>query len=291
MNGQAVSAATNRGYLTVTRTWRAGDVIDLWLPMPVRRVAAHPKVEADRGRVALQRGPIVFAAEWPDNPGHTVRNLVLPDGAALSSVFRPGLLGGVQVVTARGVALARDAQGRVTRRAHEVAAIPYFAWANRGPGQMVVWLPTTEAGARPTPWATLTTTARVTASVERNTLPIHDGEEPRASSDDTAFFGFWPRRGTVEWVEYAFDGPATVSRSSVYWFDDGDEGRTGVPASWRLLYREDGRWLPVETRDAYGVAKDTYNQVAFTPVTTTGLRLEIILRPEFSAGIQEWDVR
>ena len=69
----------DKGYVTINRTWRAGDVVELTLPMEVRRVVANEQVEADRDRVALQRGPIVFAAEWPDNPNSKVRNIVLPD--------------------------------------------------------------------------------------------------------------------------------------------------------------------------------------------------------------------
>jgi DUF1680 family protein len=77
VNGVPVDVAVEKGYVPLARTWRAGDVVELSLPMPVRRVVAHAHVEANRGRVALQRGPIVFALEWPDNPGGRVRNLVL----------------------------------------------------------------------------------------------------------------------------------------------------------------------------------------------------------------------
>ena len=79
VNGTAQPLAIDKGYVTISRRWERGDAIELTLPMPVRRVAAHERVEADRGRVALQRGPIVYAAEWPDNPDGQVRNLVLPD--------------------------------------------------------------------------------------------------------------------------------------------------------------------------------------------------------------------
>jgi DUF1680 family protein len=292
VNGRTVDAAVSRGYLDISRTWQPNDVIDVWLPMPVRRVVAHQKVEADRARVALQRGPIVFAAEWPDNPGHMVRNLVLPDAAKLSTEFRSDLLGGVQVITGRATALARDAQGNVEKQEQDFTAIPYFAWANRGPGQMIVWIPTTEASARPAPWPTIAMTGRVTASVEGNTRPIHDGEEPQSSNDPASYFGFLPKRGTVEWVELSFENPTSVSQTSVYWFEDMVHGHQArVPASWRLLYRDGEQWQPVETSAAYGVAKDAYNKVTFTPVTTSGLRLEITLQPDSSAGIQEWDVR
>ena len=81
VNGKSVPLKIKGGYVSLTRSWKAGDVIALNLPMPVRRVVANEKVRADRGRVALQRGPMVFCAEWPDNPGGKVRNLLLPDDA------------------------------------------------------------------------------------------------------------------------------------------------------------------------------------------------------------------
>src|SRR6185295_2766449 len=154
VNGGAVPVAVEKGYARIRRTWKAGDVVELSLPMPVRRVVANAAVEADLGRVALQRGPLVFAAEWPDNPGGHVRNLMLPDGAALTTEFRPDLLKGVQVIKARAIALAYDEQGTVNRREQDLLAIPYYAWANRGPGEMLVWLPNRETAARPQPLPT-----------------------------------------------------------------------------------------------------------------------------------------
>ena len=98
--------------------------------MPVRRVVANDAVAEDRGRVALQRGPLVYAVEGVDNGGK-VFSLVLPDAASLSAEFRPDLLNGVAVIKGRGI-----------------LAVPYHAWANRGPGQMLVWLPRTPAAVR-----------------------------------------------------------------------------------------------------------------------------------------------
>ncbi len=119
--------------------------------MPVRRVVANPQVAADRGRVALQRGPIVFAAEWADNPGGHVRNLMLPDQAPLRAEFRPTLLKGVEVVKARGVVLSRDEKGNLISTPEEITFIPYCTWANRGPGQMMVWIPNSESSASAAP--------------------------------------------------------------------------------------------------------------------------------------------
>ncbi|HUJ45426.1 MAG TPA: glycoside hydrolase family 127 protein [Opitutaceae bacterium] len=140
VNGAAVGLTLQRGYVRLDREWKHGDVIEVSLPMPVRRVVANAAVAADRGRVALERGPLVYCAEWPDNPEGHVRNLVLRDDAPLTSEFKPDLLNGVAVINGRAVALGHDGQGRETRTEQDFTAIPYFAWANRGPGEMVVWI-------------------------------------------------------------------------------------------------------------------------------------------------------
>src|SRR5947207_9220587 len=145
VNGTPAALALDKGYATVSRRWQPGDTIDLFLPMPVRRIVANERVEADRDRVALQRGPIVFAAEWPDNANHKVRNLVLPDSATLSSQFRPDLLNGVQMVTGTARALARNQRGETTTTEQTLVAIPYSTWANRGRGEMEVWIARNDA--------------------------------------------------------------------------------------------------------------------------------------------------
>src|SRR5262249_9010765 len=98
VNGKDVPIALNKGYVSLQRSWKKGDVVELNLPMPVRRVVANEQVMDDRGKVALQRGPLVYCVEWPDvKEGHVV-NLVLADAAPLSTEFRAGLLGGVEVL-------------------------------------------------------------------------------------------------------------------------------------------------------------------------------------------------
>jgi hypothetical protein len=126
----------------------------------------------------------------------------------------------------------------------------------------------------------------------RDPRAVNDQSEPRSSRDGTSsFFHWWPEKGSTEWVEYAFEAPSRVSGVEVYWFDDTGSGECRVPASWRVLYKDGEEWKPVANAGPYGVEKDRYNTVAFEPVTTSGLRLEVVLPPEWSAGIQEWKVR
>ncbi|MBE3069441.1 MAG: transcriptional initiation protein Tat, partial [Planctomycetes bacterium] len=122
---------------------------------------------------------------------------------------------------------------------------------------------------------------------------LSDGQLPK-NSDDASIprFTWWDHRGTAEWVVAQFGEPRTVSESDVYWFDDTGHGQCRVPASWRLLYKEGDAWKPVTLAagSAYGTDRDTFNKVAFEPVKTTDLRLEVRLRDGFSGGILEWRI-
>ena len=294
VNGKPVPVVIDKGYVSLARTWQTGDTIELTMPMPVRRVLANDHVVADRGRVAVQRGPIVYAAEWVDNPDGKVRNLMLPDKAKLTAEYRPALLNGVEVVTGKAVALAYDAQGRVVKHEQDLTMIPYYAWANRGRGQMTVWIPNIEATARPLPYPTVVTTAKVVVSgrpQQRNVDVIRDGEIPSASNDHASYFDWFPARGNKETVDYTFAQTAKVAECGLYWFDDTGQGSVRVPASWRLLYKDGDQWKPVETQVPFGVAKDKFNTVRFTPVTTTALRVELQAQANYSVGMQKWTVK
>jgi len=89
----------------------------------------------------------------------------------------------------------------------------------------------------------------------------------------------------------AFAKPSSVSETQVYWFDDTGRGGVRVPKSWRLLYKEGNDWKPVEVAVDYGVARDAYSTVRFKPVTTSALRLELVMQPNVSAGVQESRVK
>jgi DUF1680 family protein len=294
VNGAAVKMQLEKGYVSLNRTWKAGDTIELTLPMPVRRVVANGEVDADKGRVALQRGPLVYTLEWPDNPDGKVRNLMLPDATKLTATWRPDLLKGVEVIQGRAVNLKFDAAGAVQKTEQAFTAIPYYAWANRGRGQMMVWIPNSESSAKPAAFPTAVATAKVTVSSNphrMNTHNIIDGEDPAASDDASSYFDWWPKNGSAEWVELAFEKAATVQEAQLYWFDDTGRGGVRVPASWKLMYKDGDQWKPVETTAAYGVERNKYNAVPFKPVTTTGLRLELQGQPNVSMGIQEWKVK
>jgi len=283
LNGKAVKFEIQNGYVHLDRQWQAGDTVELNLPMPIRRVVANDKVKADIGRVALERGPVVFCAEWPDNPDGKVRNLVLPDTEKLTAEFQPHLLNGVETI--KGHALNADGKEQ------KFMAIPYYAWANRGKGEMTVWLRTSTNTLPGDLQPTLAATSKVSFS--------HPGSGPEAINDqkvpngfeEVPLFHWWPRKGGEEWVQYDFARRAKISSSDVYWFDDTGHGECRVPQSWKLLYRENGEWKPVPDATGYGCVTEKFNRTSFTPVVTDGLRLDIQLQTNWSAGIYEWKVQ
>jgi DUF1680 family protein len=131
VNGESLNLIMNKGFATITRKWSKGDIIELVLPMPVRRVLANEKVKDDRNKVALVRGPIVYCVEGVDNDKR-VLDLVIPDNAGLSTEYRQDLLNGMVVI--KGEVLDKKGKER------KLLAIPYYAWSHRGPGEMAVWL-------------------------------------------------------------------------------------------------------------------------------------------------------
>ncbi len=147
VNGKPVPLSAARGYATIHRVWRKGDVVALQLPMPSERLYAHPKVRMDVGRVALRRGPLIYCVEEADNPGGSVQTLALPRPAAVKAEWRKDLFGGVMTLTASASRLvpgegedALYATAPPSTRETLLTALPYHLWANREPCSMQVWI-------------------------------------------------------------------------------------------------------------------------------------------------------
>ena len=114
--------------------------------MPVRKVVADERIKDDIGKIAFQRGPVIYCAEWPDNNSGNVLNFVIKKDAAFTTEFVPSLLDGTQVIKTTGFQTKRTLDGKIELLKEEpVTLIPYALWNNRGPGQMRVWFPTSTA--------------------------------------------------------------------------------------------------------------------------------------------------
>ena len=155
VNGKGVPLTIDRGFATISRTWKRGDVVRIDLPMAARRVTADPRIADNAGKVAVQRGPIVYALEGIDNGGKVLAASLT--NAPLTHQFQPALLGGVEVVKGQGP------QGPLT-------FVPYYAWDNRGAGEMAVWIP-----------SAANKTASQTPSVATRTMAITFDDLPKAN--------------------------------------------------------------------------------------------------------------
>ena len=143
INGKAVEYTIEKGYAVLKRKWKKGDVVQVNLPMEVRKVVANEHVKDDIGKVALQRGPLMYCAEWPDNGGKAA-NIIVPANATFTSQYKPDLLHGVVVLQSEvPVVQINEATESIATTKKTMTAIPYYAWAHRGKGEMIVWFPAT----------------------------------------------------------------------------------------------------------------------------------------------------
>jgi len=141
VNGKRVDYQMKNGYAVIGKKWKKNDEVRLTLPMEVRRVVANAAVPDDNGKVALQRGPIMYCAEWKDNDGKA-GNIIIPKGTAFTAEFEPSLLNGVMVLKGQVKAVDLDERAQtITTANRTMTAIPYYSWANRGKGEMTVWFP------------------------------------------------------------------------------------------------------------------------------------------------------
>ncbi|MDX9928973.1 MAG: glycoside hydrolase family 127 protein [Bacteroidales bacterium] len=294
VNGEEINPPLEEGYAVIGRRWKGGDRVELILPMPVRAVVADERVIDGRGKIALQRGPVIFCAEGPDNEGGHILNYMIDREAGFKTEFVPSLLGGTQVIRATGRQVRRDLQDNVlTGEQEEVVLIPYHLWNNRGPAEMMVWLPVTVENAKPMPAPTIAYRSSVSASKPTRALQsVRDQYEPANSNDHSwPYYHWWPDNNSWEWIEYRLEKPERVSMSMVYWFDDGPSGGCRIPAQWRLEYLSGGNWKPVSPLGDYTITKDRWDTVLFSPVMTAGLRLNVRLPERFSSGVHEWIVK
>jgi len=141
VNGAVVDYLIKNGYASISRSWKDKDRVEVVLPMEIRKVSANKKLKDDIGKIALQRGPIIYCAEWVDNYGKT-SNIILPASTNFTSEYRSDLLNGVAILKAAAPAVVIGPNNNITTVKRTITAIPYYSWANRGKGEMQVWFPT-----------------------------------------------------------------------------------------------------------------------------------------------------
>ena len=263
--------ALDKGYACIDRAWKAGDVVELSLPMDIKRIRADERVEADRGRLAVERGPILWCAEGADNAGRRVFNATLPPDATFTETS-------VEVCGQTFPAL---------KASNGLTLIPYFAWDHRDPGNpMETWFATEPQ-------------AEYSASHcwEGDSVEAaFDGEAPNVG--DLSARGrrltFWPHCGGTEWAQTTFPKARAVSGVDVFWFDDEKAGgQCRTPMSWKVQVRAAGASAWTDVPAVYEVKKGDWSRAVFTqPVASVeSVRLVVTQREKFSSGAFEIKVR
>ncbi len=295
VNGERLDASAigNDGYLSIDRQWKKGDVVRLHFDMEPRTVRANHRVEADRGMVSIERGPLVYCAEWVDNDFDVM-------GALMNQmpVFK---MGEKTIANTLVKTLVTDAQllnfnkqGKLETKDVTLTLIPYYAWCHRGSGKMSVWMAQDLSATTPAQPATLASESKVKASTPTAALSsINDRLVPKNENDRSVpYYHWWPKQASTEWLVYEFPHEATISSTTVYWFDDGPWGGCRVPKTWKLYYQKDnGDWEPVVAQQPYTTQKGSANTTRFKSVKTRAVKLEVTLPDDNSAGIFEWSVK
>ncbi|MDD3039162.1 beta-L-arabinofuranosidase domain-containing protein [Bacteroides sp.] len=288
LNGKKISGRVEKGFVSINRDWKKGDRIELKLPMPVRYNMAINEVEADRDRVCITKGPLVYCAEATDNAALVGSYVVHPSENQTVRRETEGLLKNIDFVTIPAVSVL-DADSR------QVTLVPYYAWDNRGDDAMIVWFPQTEELARASIPAMSEYISKVKASHTYemdNVYAMAANKYPDSSSDTSVErWTSWPEKGKSQWVELELKAPLNLQSLSVYWYDD--NGGVQIPKSWKLEYKSDGKWndFPLYITDEYEVQKNQFNMVhPAKPIVADAFRLQIVPKQDAAVGILSIDI-
>ncbi len=294
LNGDTIITEIHDGYVSIDKVWVDGDKLKLFLPMPVRLVTSDERIKDNLGKVAVQRGPVIYCVEWPDNNKGNVLNLVLKKERGFTSRYTTDLLGGTQIIKARGSQTVRTVEGDIRMLDEEVITlIPYALWNNRGPGQMTVWLPVTPGAAKPLPAPSIAFMSRVKASrMTPDLAAVNDQIEPQNSKDKSVpYYHWWPEKDKWVYVQYDFPENHVISGTKVYWYDDTPEGECRIPDEWEILYLSGNIWKPVKPKNPYRITKNNWDTLKFQPVRASAVKLKVKLNKNYSAGLYEWVVK
>lgn len=283
VNGKPAKVKVDKGFAVIDRKWEKGDRVELHLPMGVMYSKAIDNVEADRGRLCITRGPLVYCAEAVDNASAPASYVISPTEE--NAVIRKGegLMKDIDFITVSAHSIQNHGDTKLT-------LVPYYAWNNRTDGAMIVWLAATDEvahAAMPSmPDYIADITATYTCDID-DVNPIITNKFP-SSSHDTSMLRWtsWPRKGEKQSIELKLTHPVGLESLAVYWYDDGGDVR--MPEAWKVEYLQDGAWheFPVYVTDEYRMLKDQYNMIhPGRDIMPEALRINITPRQDASAGI------
>jgi hypothetical protein len=292
VNGENVEGyAMINGYAVIARKWKSGDKVEVDFPMPVRKVVADGRIKDNTDKVAFQRGPLIYCAEWPDNNTGNILDIMIKMDEPFSTEFLPSVLGGTQVLKTSGYQTRRTLDGNVELLPEEpVTLIPYALWNNRGAGEMRVWIPVVKEVTHPLPAPTSAFRSKIRASkMNLDLSALNDQIEPANSNDHSVLnFNWGSARNSSEWVEYDFERPVTILKTRVYWLDSSPDGNFRIPDEWEFLYLDENIWKSVGLKSGTKITKDDWDSIVFKPVRTSSVKLKVKLNRNYSGGIYEW---
>lgn len=289
INGKQAKTKSIDGYVPVKRKWNKGDKVVLQLPMPIRYSSADERVEADRDRICITRGPLVYCAEQPDNE-HPASNYIISQIGKEGRIeaFADGILKGIPRISLNASAIEGETELPAT-----LTLIPYYAWNNRGDNvTMNVWFARHAETAAKEMIRTVGNIADVSATHTNGSDDVYaiaDGQFPKSSSDNSIIrWTSWPQKGTAQQVEIKLKKESDIESVSVYWYDD--QGGVQVPTSWDMEYQANGQWnkFRLYSTDHYGILPDQFNMVhPAEAIKADALRLHIKPKPDSAVGILE----
>lgn len=267
VNGQPVEAVVEKGYASCRRLWRSGDTITLKLPLIVRENICSNKVEANRQRRAITRGPLLYCAEGIDNGGSVERFLFTPGATQQPAQITISEIKSGDLTGLKQISLPAQELTAAGFKPAILTLIPYFAWSNRDRSSMITWLGTLPEMAKPDmldPANLKFAAVRASHTFDQDTTQAIRMKHTPRSSGDTSIprWTSWPQKGKSQWVEIELADIREITAISVYWYND--NGGVQLPAAWHIeTPTENGQWQKVEiyNTDQYSTLADNYNLV------------------------------
>lgn len=287
INNKKILFKIEKGFVSIKRNWKKNDHIELILPMEIHRVIANDSVDADKGMVVLQRGPVVYCVEWPENKDSITNNILLPDNEKLTSEFKPGLLNGLTVIKGDFLKYKFVDEHAVSYK-EEIEAIPYYAWAHRGKGEMNVWLAREKSAVTPANGPGIIAESMLSSSPGKNIKALNDLADPENSKGQAIPFFVFNKDTGDKWVQIDFPKLSEISAIKIYWVKNNDSRRLKVPLDWKVQFmQEDNNWGDVYATSAYSVKKNEYSNVSFETVRTKSIRIKVTSQKNSDVGIYE----
>jgi len=296
VNNEKVRPDVVKGFATIDRKWLRGDKVELHLPMPLRCNDAIDKVKANRNRLAMTRGPLVYCAEQADNDNEKVQRFYITEPCdrqqVVMEVVEEGLLRGISVASVPGREVTDDGT-----RAATIKMIPYYAWNNRGEDSMIIWMPRTEELAAESMISNLLTQTQYGEVLASHTnegdavAAVVDGILPKSSSDQTPpRWTSLPFKNRRQDISFTFPATRKVRSVSVYWCEDrSNDIRT--PRRWWIDYKKgesDWQRMKKYVTDFYGLEKSTFNFVRpEATLSCDAIRVSVLPQVGYCMGIHE----